>query len=225
MVIFLFIIILFYLYLNRKSDKKIYRNSTYKDESKLTYSQIIFNKGLYGEYLTFRILESLPGYSKILVNTYIPKGDKTTEIDIIFIHQTGIYVIESKNYGGWIFGNEKNKNWLQTFKNGHKSFFYNPIWQNNIHIKCLKDILKDEKDDIYTSIIVFSERCTLKKVETYSNNLYVIQRSKLKEIMDNILENSYEVISPDRIIEIYQMLKPYTNVSKEVKDKHIENLG
>nr|WP_272878487.1 nuclease-related domain-containing protein [Clostridium sp. Cult3] len=219
--IVLIAIILLYFYLDRKK----YNKSIYKDESKLSYFQVKFNKGLYGEYLSFRILESLPGYSKILVNTYIPKDDKTTEIDIIFIHQTGIYVIESKNYGGWIFGNENNKNWLQTFKNGHKSYFYNPIWQNNTHIKCLKNLLKDEKDDVYTSIIVFSERCTLKKIETYSDQLYVIKRTELQEVMENILADSRQVISPDRILEIYKILKPYTNVSDELKEKHIENLG
>lgn len=64
------------------------------------------------------------------INCYIPNrsGDKI-EIDMIMLCQKGIYVIENKNYSGWIFGDEKSKNWCETLK-GKKYFFYNPIKQN-----------------------------------------------------------------------------------------------
>jgi hypothetical protein len=58
------------------------------------------------------------------------KDGSTTEIDLIMIDETGIYVFESKNYSGWIFGDEKRKNWVQTLENRQKNYFYNPIWQN-----------------------------------------------------------------------------------------------
>jgi hypothetical protein len=65
----------------------------------------IFNSGNYGEFLTFCCLEKLKGDHKLLTNVYLPKKDgSTTEIDLIMIDETGIYVFESKNYSGWIFG-------------------------------------------------------------------------------------------------------------------------
>ena len=48
-------------------------------------------------------------------------------------------------------------------KNGQKNSFYNPILQNRTHIKALSNILGKPLSD-FTSYVVFSERCSLKKV-------------------------------------------------------------
>ena len=68
--------------------------------------------GTYGEKLTIFDLELLKvkGYNgNILHNLYIPYNNgKTSEIDILFITKKGIFVIESKNYSGWIYGSEKD---------------------------------------------------------------------------------------------------------------------
>ena len=56
---------------------------------------------------------------KFLFNLYIPKlNDETTEVDVVLIHPKGFFVIESKNYNGWIFGSEKNRYWTQTLPMG-----------------------------------------------------------------------------------------------------------
>lgn len=55
---------------------------------------------------------------------YVPKDDgTTTEIDLIMLSPMGIYVFESKNYSGWIFGNEKSRYWTQTLENKKKNNF------------------------------------------------------------------------------------------------------
>ena len=97
----------------------------------------------------------------MLTNVYIPKNDgTTTEIDLLMINKTGIYVFESKNYSGWIFGDEKSKNWTQTLKGGKKNKFFNPILQNRAHINALKKLVKDVDSNNFYSYIVFSDRCT-----------------------------------------------------------------
>lgn len=104
--IFLFIIITIVLipkYLE-------FRKSNYKLESGNSFFKTVFNKGNYGEYLTFLSLEKLDVFKRLLVNVYLPKDDgTTTEIDLIMICHTGIYVFESKNYSGWIL-EMKNQN-------------------------------------------------------------------------------------------------------------------
>lgn len=97
-------------------------------------------------------------HGKVLRNVYIPKDDGTTsEIDLVFITQKGIFVIESKNYSGWIFGNEKDNSWTVSMVGGKKYKFYNPIKQNRKHIKWLYNYIQM---DIPTfSMIVFSDRC------------------------------------------------------------------
>lgn len=47
---------------------------------------------------------------KLLLTAILKKNDGSTiELDIVMIHETGIYVFESKNYSGWIFGSEKKQ--------------------------------------------------------------------------------------------------------------------
>lgn len=58
---------------------------------------------------------------KILRNIYVPTPNgNTTEIDVLYITRKGIFVFENKNYAGYIFGNEKNKNWTVTLYAGRK---------------------------------------------------------------------------------------------------------
>lgn len=104
--------------------------------------------GRHGERLTANELNfaRLFGYSgKVLRNVYVPKDNgETSEIDVVFITRKGIFVIESKNYSGWIFGDEKSRYWTAMLPNREKNKFYNPIMQNRSHIKWLGEYLKED---------------------------------------------------------------------------------
>ena len=76
----------------------------------------------------------------MIKNLYLPKDNgETSEIDVIFITQKGIFVFESKNYSGWIFGDDKGKNWTAMLPNKQKNYFYNPIKQNKTHLKWMRE--------------------------------------------------------------------------------------
>lgn len=95
-----------------------------------------------GEYLTEYALEhgDLPGRRAVFRNVLVPRASGPTsesEVDVLMIHETGIYVMESKNYAGWIFGGAEQRQWTQTLEGGHKNRFYNPIIQNQAHVKAL----------------------------------------------------------------------------------------
>lgn len=75
------------------------------------------DKGSFGEYLIKYALANIPGYQKVLRNIYIPYNGKASEIDVIMIHEKGIFVFESKNYSGWIFGGLENAQWTQCLPN------------------------------------------------------------------------------------------------------------
>lgn len=92
--------------------------------------------------------------------------EMTTQIDHVVVSKYGIFVIETKNYKGWIYGEEKQNTWIQVlFKRKNK--FQNPIRQNYKHIKFLQTLLSipdvlelQEKD--FESIIFFSHRSKFK---------------------------------------------------------------
>lgn len=99
----------------------------------------------------------------------------TSQIDHLVLSEYGIFVIETKNYKGWIFGNEKAENWMQViFKEKHQ--FRNPVKQNWSHIYALKSVLSDFPCAKYFPIVVFSGSATLKDIESsvpviYENEL------------------------------------------------------
>ena len=162
-----------------------------------------------------------------LYNCYLPKDNgETTEIDVLMIHKSGIYVFESKNYSGWIFGSEHQKTWTQTLPNGRKSrkeHFLNPIMQNKLHIKYLEEQIGFGVP--FHSIIVFSERCTLKKIEVRNPNIHVIKRDEVNRAVGSISKRIGVLIAQSRVDEIYAQLYPFTQVSDEVKNKHIADIN
>lgn len=133
----------------------------------------------------------------------------TTQIDHILLSPFGIFVIETKNYKGWIFGGERQKQWTQ--KIYQKSFkFQNPIHQNYKHMKVLERILSDIVDvESLHSVIVFMPEAEFKT--TMPNNIFrgadwtdyvktfqqpVISEMKLKRIQlrleKEVLEKSWK---------------------------------
>lgn len=140
------------------------------------------------------------------------------------ISEKGIYVFESKNYSGWIFGDEKNKNWTQTLQNKQKNRFFNPIWQNKGHITALKAAAEFNKDNFYKSFIIFSERCTLKKINITSPNVKVIKRNQLIRAIKEDMNNSSNLITKEDIDKLYSNLQDYTHANGFIKRVHVENI-
>lgn len=112
-------------------------------------------KGLVGEFLvnlalTFRLPKA--DYH-LIKNVTLPTESGTTQIDHILVSRFGIFVIETKNMRGWIFGGAKQKQWTQQiFK--HKSRFQNPLFQNYKHTKTLESLLELRSGSVI-SLIVF----------------------------------------------------------------------
>ena len=205
-----------------------FRKSTYSKVTGNGYFETIHNPGKYGEYLVYKELRAYEkDGGKFLFNCYLPKDDGTTsEIDVILIHSTGIFVVESKNYSGWIFGNEKSKMWTQTLSNGRgrsiKERFYNPIMQNKTHIKWLKNQVGNNIP-VY-SIIAFSERCELKDITVESQDVKVIKRQFISGTVKYLGNKSLLSLSGMDISRVYEMLYPYTQTTEFEKQKHIENI-
>ncbi len=183
--------------------------------------------GKHGEKLTARELKWLKFFGrkgKILKNVYIPKPNgETSEIDILYITAKGIFVIESKNYSGWIFGDENSLNWTAMLPNKQKNKFYNPIKQNDTHMKYLAGFIEEEIP--LFSIIAFSERCELKKVTIENSEVKVIKRDRLYVTVKHIWDNSPDIVSEQDIENLYSKLEPLTKVDKATKALHIENIN
>lgn len=124
-------------------------------------------KGYYGEYLVFcDLYRNITGNCKLLMNLNIPSEQQgTTEVDLLMIHETGIYVFEIKHYKGTIYGKDTDKKWTQYFRTEPNNSFQNPMNQNGYHIRALMKLLPEK---FFYSVVVFtSEDCSLR---TYNGN-------------------------------------------------------
>lgn len=179
-------------------------------------------KGTFGEYLLVQALKEMPGEKRILTNCYIPKEDgTTTELDIVMIHETGIYVIESKNYSGWVFGTDTDTNWTLTYPNGQKYQFYNPIMQNVNHIKHLKNLIGD--DLFYFSFVVFGKNCELKNILNRTQTAVcdiITFKGKLYATLTTVPPS----LNADKIKSLHIKLSEYEYATREEKEKHIQTI-
>lgn len=182
--------------------------------------------GKLGELYTARELKYVQLFGRkgrILRNVYVPKDNgETSEIDLLYITQKGIFVFESKNYSGWIFGDEKGQKWTMMLPNKEKHSFYNPVKQNQTHIKWLRNYI-GENIPLF-SIIVFSERCELKKVTIVSQDVKVIKRDLTYAAVRDIWDKNEDRLSGEEVENLYIKLRNLTKVSKETKENHIQNI-
>ena len=209
-------------------ENKHYKKTTYYQITHQPLLAARLDKGLIGEFLTYKYLRKYEEEgAKFLFNIYVPKTDGgTSEMDVMMIHKKGVFVFESKNYSGWIFGNETQRMWTQTLrtKNGRsqKNAFYNPIMQNRSHISHMTEYLGKAIPAI--SIIVFSERCTLKNVTVKSEDIHVIKRNQIAKTVNVICNSIHDVLRESEILDIYNRLYPFTQVDATVKEKHISDI-
>jgi len=200
-----------------------YRRSCYGHISNHSLWKVYFDKGLYGEFLTVIAVEGIREQEQILVNVYLNRANnesKTTEVDVIYINSSGIFVLESKNYSGWIFGNEKSNTWTQMLNKHTRNKFFNPVWQNAGHISAIEKLLGEEFGGVCRNIVVFSERCSLKNIMLNSKDVHVIKRNALRKTVREL--STTDVLSASKIAQAAGALREFSNADQAMKQKHVE---
>jgi hypothetical protein len=154
-----------------------------------------------GELIVIKILqEHFPRTSNYLLNNItLPLSNSdngTVQIDHILINEYGVFVIETKHYSGWIFGKETDFKWTQSFDNGKKFTFLNPLKQNEFHINELKKYFPSLESKDFKSIIVFTGKAEFKSMPI--NN--VIESIYLVDYIKKFKEKKLPEIAMERII-------------------------
>lgn len=213
---------------NRLIEKNKSYIISYSDEKGENKSKFFMSKGELLEKHIFDILKSIPGigYRKILVDLQIPTPEgNTTQIDLVFLHKTGIYVIETKNLNCTVSGNNTNDYWLKEYSNGYSYSFHNPIFQNYTHIRSLNILLSNYTYKCFLSFVVFGPNCSIKYSDNLSNLKYkttILNSNELKKKMKKTIDSRLTMISDDDLKNIYKDLSKYARVSQADKKDHIE---
>lgn len=193
--------------------------------------------GKIGEQETIRELKKIHGHKRILHNLYVPTGKGTTEIDVVVLHEKGIFVIENKNYVGAIYGNETNVQWNQVYRKHGEQIsrqFYNPVKQNQTHIRYLKKFLTSfdfkhiSADQVqktpYISVITFNDKANLQQIHVNSADVLVSESRNVQQKLDKKLHLKQQVWKRKQIEELYRRLRPLENPGKRVKKQHIQQI-
>ncbi len=175
---------------------------------------------------------------KLLRSLYLsnPSGS-TTELDLVFLTRRGIFVLESKNYSGFVYGNAWEEEWTVSRRAGTTVFgtekrekrpFYNPIWQNERHIRDLRAFLEAETElgaDIpLLPVILFSDRCTLAEIDPQREDCWICSLPRLRKTLRKALRHRPKCLSRREIRALARLLEPLSRQSKRVRRQHVRQV-
>lgn len=173
-------------------------------------------KGYIGEKAVVAVLSGLPKEQyKILNDIMIRTEHGTTQIDHIVVSVYGIFVIETKNYKGWITGGEFADYWTKNMY-GTKYTFRNPLKQNYAHVKALEEEM-NLTEDKFIPIVAFSSNCDI-KVKTRKPVVYIGQLKHVIEVYKEIKFNENELD-----ILVAKILRENI-VEKDARKKHVKQI-
>lgn len=95
-----------------------------------------------------------------LNNLTLQTSNGTTQIDHVIVSRFGIFVVETKNISGWIFGDAKSSQWT-VVKFGRKYQIQNPVHQNYRHVRAVVEHLGIDQSKVH-SLVMFWGDCRFK---------------------------------------------------------------
>lgn len=176
-------------------------------------------RGRLGENWAAFELEGLDGsIYELYHDLYLTRtdGQGTAQIDHIVLSPYGIFVIETKNLSGWIYGREREPRWTQVLAGGIKNTFQNPLHQNYCHTEALRCHLNLPKE-LFLSVIFLPGNCELKKA--LPDN--VITRDLARYIESHHLLR----LTQEQLDKARSQITTLLSIDKEaVRTKHVKSL-
>lgn len=133
----------------------------------------------------------------LIKNVTLLTEDGSTQIDHIIVSKYGVFIVETKNMKGWIFGGPNQKTWTQKIYK-HSSKFQNPLHQNYKHVKTLESLLGLSGQQIFSVVVFVGDsifKTDMPENVTHgggyirfikSKDQHVLAETKVKEIVSKI---------------------------------------
>ncbi|MFT9847655.1 NERD domain-containing protein [Aneurinibacillus sp. REN35] len=177
-------------------------------------------KGRMGEAIVQDILSRL-GDEYISLHDVMIQGNsgRTSQIDHIVLSPYGIFILETKAYNSYIKGYEDAKNWVQFLKNGQRHEFYNPIKQNEGHLKALRAVLNDMDRSLpFISIVVF---VGTKDVEVEATKAIVVRENDLLSAIQKHTERKMPV---EQVYKTADVLREANIKGEKAREQHVVDI-
>ncbi len=175
-------------------------------------------KGKYGETTVATILgDNIPDEQYVINNLlFCDKAGNSCQIDHVYINKNGIWVIETKNYSGRIYGNADRLEWTQVLAYGNnKNSFYNPIKQNKTHIHCLSEYLNVK--DIFHNVVVFLSSADITNIS--DSCVYPIHKLRSIKTMQTDV-----TLSAEEMRDYYNKIIALKNGNQISEKQHVNSI-
>ncbi|MBT2642882.1 NERD domain-containing protein [Bacillus sp. ISL-41] len=193
--------------------------------------QVAVRKGEIGEYKIDIQLDQLPKDCRYLSDLLIknPKAKSGySQVDHVVLTPYGIFVIETKNYQGTIYGGKDRKTWSV---NG-KFKMMNPFVQNYGHIKALASLVDQKYQNFFISIVSFTKRSTFKvdldyrKIQSNELIVYDIELSEFIHRKVSVLKIQHKepLLSEGEISEIHDVFSNENIKDPAIRREHEQAL-
>ncbi|TMU87110.1 NERD domain-containing protein [Bacillus sp. BHET2] len=215
----------------KKSETTPKQVNTVSSKPKRTNEQLATRKGELGEYKIDIQLDQLPKTYRHLSDLLIPNPKAKSgysQIDHVVITPYAIFVIETKNYQGTIYGGKDRSTWLV---NG-KFKMMNPFAQNYGHIKALTSLIDEKYHHLFVSMVSFTKRSTFKvdpdyrKIASKELIVYDIELSEFIHRKESVLkiEHKEPLLKEQDISTIYYAFLKANITDLKVRDDHKHTL-
>lgn len=182
-----------------------------------------------GEYKIEVQLRQFPKENRYLNDVLMPNPRSKTgyaQIDHVLITPYAIFVIETKNYKGYIHGKRDDNSW----RVNSKFNMYNPLRQNRTHINALKRVLKDYEHLRFVSVVSFTKRCELHidpELRTVDTDEFVVLDIVLTEFIERKLirlKNEYAnpPLSESAVAGIFELLSEKNITDPKAREEHAQ---
>lgn len=206
---------------------KMWHNAVITKQNKeLIQSVTSLSRGTASEqHLILTLLKSGIHPQAIFHDLYIVRNDgKFSQIDLVVATRVGIIVFEVKDFSGWIYGKGNQTKWTQVLAYGNEKYrFYNPLMQNNTHIKQLRQKLKENVP--FYSVVVFYGDSELQDISFIPKGTFVTKWYRVIDVVNTIIQENplANYKNKHRVVEI---LKEAVANGDELgtESQHIENI-
>ena len=162
--------------------------------------------------------------ARVMHNCYFfwPNG-KASESDLVMITRRGVFVIECKDYSGFVEGTDEDGDfkWKHTVphEDGTKQeyTFLNPLYQNHMHIQCIRKNIDFADVPVY-SLVIFADKCDTSGVKYSRPGTAVTSFSRMCGQIVLMSANSRCMLSNDEIVDIAGIVRSVAGDPKDINN-------
>lgn len=168
----------------------------------------------------FNVLNNVLLNKTSLYDRFKPKGKLTTQIDHIVVSNYGVWVIETKNHTGRIYGSDYDTSWLQVLPSGDYNEFYSPVEQNCGHCTTIRKMLDLPVAVIFGFVVFSNGHVDLSNVKSW--NCYTL--STMKDAIHKGCRLGMVLTNAD-VYNILQKIQANRLYSKSAEDTHAKRVN